>query len=229
MSFGTSGLLYRSNKLMYDRGTETLWVQFEGKPAVGSLADSGLELEVLPVTLTTWGDWVALHPETTVLDINTGIYPARSYLPEDDPVSAYFEYRVGAEPIFPTHERSDLLPQKSSVLGLNINGRPKAYPLTLVKERKIVNDAAGGREVVVISTDGGHGARGYERGGLIFSDPQIMHRVLTVEDAQGRRWRVQEDALVLVDDPSRRLARLESRVSYWFGWFQFHPTTAVYE
>ena len=229
MSFGTSGLLYRSNKLMYDRGTETLWVQFEGKPAVGSLADSGLELEVLPVTLTTWGDWVALHPETTVLDINTGIYPASSYLPEDDPVSAYFEYRVGAGPIFPTHGISDLLPQKSSVLGLNINGQPKAYPLTLVKEREIVNDAAGGREVVVISTDDGKGARGYERGGLTFSDPQIMHRVLTVEDGQGRRWRVQEDALVLVDDPSRRLARLESRVSYWFGWFQFHPTTAVYE
>jgi hypothetical protein len=53
--------------------------------------------------------------------------------------------------------------------------------------------------------------------------------VLTVEDGPGRRWRAQEDALVLVDDPSRRLARLESRVSYWFGWFQFHPTTAVYE
>ncbi len=101
--------------------------------------------------------------------------------------------------------------------------------MTLVKDRKIVNDAAGEWEVVVISTDDGQGARGYERGGLTFPDPQIMHRVIMVEDGQGRWWRVQEDALVLVDDPSRRLACLESRVSYWFGWFQFHPTTTVYE
>ena len=35
--FGTSGMLYRSNKLMYDRATETLWHQFRGEPVVGPL------------------------------------------------------------------------------------------------------------------------------------------------------------------------------------------------
>ena len=49
LEFGTSGMLYRSNKLMYDRSTLTLWNQFLGEPAVGPLADSGIRLEVLPV------------------------------------------------------------------------------------------------------------------------------------------------------------------------------------
>ncbi|MEE3004563.1 MAG: DUF3179 domain-containing (seleno)protein [Chloroflexota bacterium] len=31
LSFGTSGMLYHSNKLMYDRGAKSLWHQFLGE------------------------------------------------------------------------------------------------------------------------------------------------------------------------------------------------------
>ena len=40
--FGTSGLLYRSNKLIFDRETKSLWNTFEGVPVIGRLAGSGL-------------------------------------------------------------------------------------------------------------------------------------------------------------------------------------------
>ena len=229
ISFGTSGLLYRSNKLMYDRGTESLWVQFEGRPVVGPLADSGLELEVLPVTLTTWRDWLALHPDTTVLDLETGVYPSESYRAEDDPTSNYFDYRADPEPQFPTHGGSDLLPEKASVLGLSLDGASKAYPLALLGERKIANDRVGDVDVVAIATDNGEGARAYDREGLTFSDPETVEGMLTVADDLGRRWQVAEDALVLLSDSSQELPRLESRVTFWFNWFQFNPTTAVFE
>jgi hypothetical protein len=49
--FGSSGFLYRSNKLMYDRQTDSLWNQFTGKPVVGPLVDIGLELRQRPVTI----------------------------------------------------------------------------------------------------------------------------------------------------------------------------------
>ena len=93
MSFGTSGMLYHSNNLMYDRGTKSLWHQFLGEPIVGHLADSGTKLDLIPVILTTWIDWLAIHPDTTVLDIKTGVYPITSYSPEDDLQSIYFRYR----------------------------------------------------------------------------------------------------------------------------------------
>ena len=70
--FGTSGLLYRSNKLMWDRQTETLWHQFTGEPVWGSLVDSDIEVGALPSLYTTFGDWFEDHPDTTVLDIETG-------------------------------------------------------------------------------------------------------------------------------------------------------------
>ena len=50
--FGSSGLLYRSNKLMYDTATQSLWNQFTGRPVVGRLTGSGIELKVLPVVIT---------------------------------------------------------------------------------------------------------------------------------------------------------------------------------
>lgn len=51
--FGSSGFLYRSNKLMYDRETNSLWNQFTGQPVVGELVSSEIELKVRPVAITT--------------------------------------------------------------------------------------------------------------------------------------------------------------------------------
>ena len=94
LRFGTSGLLYRSNKLMYDRNTNTLWTQFLGEPVVGPLADSGIVLERLPVVLTTWGEWRTAHPDTTVPIVDPGFYCMESYLREEDSCSAYADYRA---------------------------------------------------------------------------------------------------------------------------------------
>lgn len=57
--FGSSGLLYRSNKLMYDQQTHSLWNQFTGEPVTGDLAFSGIRLKTLPVAITTWADRVS--------------------------------------------------------------------------------------------------------------------------------------------------------------------------
>lgn len=74
--FGVSGKLYRSNVLMYDRqgdsAQESLWSQLMMKAVVGPAAAEGLELKALQSELTTWRDWEAAHPETTVLSLKTG-------------------------------------------------------------------------------------------------------------------------------------------------------------
>src|SRR5262249_22543445 len=71
-NFGSSGLLYRSNKLMYDRQTDSLWNQFTGRPVMGRLTGSRIELKVLPVVLTSWSQWRAHHKDTLVLSLETG-------------------------------------------------------------------------------------------------------------------------------------------------------------
>ena len=71
-NFGTSGFLFNSNKLMYDRATLSMWHSLTGEPVVGKLANSGLELELLPLVLTTWEEWLAENPDTTVLTEDQG-------------------------------------------------------------------------------------------------------------------------------------------------------------
>ena len=63
--FRSSGLLYFSNKLMYDLTTGGLWNQFTGEPVTGSLVDSGVRLNIRPVTLTTWGRLASGSPRHT--------------------------------------------------------------------------------------------------------------------------------------------------------------------
>ena len=223
MSFGTSGMLYHSNKLMYDRGTKSWWHQFLGEPVVDHLADSGTKLDLFPVTLTTWIDWLAIYPDTTVLDIKTGVYPITSYSPEDDRQSIYFRYRNTPVTIFPVPERADVLETHSQVLGLTLNGKSIAYPLELLSRRLVVNDTLGGQDLVVVATDQGIGARAYQRKthefSLLLTGPEDGSLILT--DLNDRRWRVEEDALVLLEHPRQRLLRLPSRASYWFGWYRF--------
>ena len=70
--FGTSGLLYRSNELIFDHETHSLWNTFEGVPVVGALAGSGLRLTPRAVVTTTWGEWRRQHPATNVPSLDTG-------------------------------------------------------------------------------------------------------------------------------------------------------------
>ncbi len=229
-TFGTSGFLYQSNKLMYDRETGSLWSQFLGKPVVGPLADSGLQLQVLPVVLTTWAEWVRAHPDTTVLSIKTGIYPQTVYRPEEDPFSAYFGYRNSPDALFPVWRRSALLPTKALVLGLSIEGHPKAYPLEALEREPVVNDTLGGRSVVIVTAPDAGAARAYERGTHTFSPgrPGDGAGSVVLVDEAGRLWRAEEDGLVQEANPLDRLLRLPSHMAYWFGWYAFHPTTEVY-
>ncbi len=69
-TFAVSGLLYRQNLLFFDYETESLWSQLRGGAVAGPLA--GTSLRLLPVTMTTWQNWKAEHPQTLVLSFQTG-------------------------------------------------------------------------------------------------------------------------------------------------------------
>ena len=228
LEFGTSGFLYQSNKLMYDRKTNTLWHQFRGEPVIGELADSGITLEVIPVALTTWQDWVSSHPDTTVLAIETGVYPAETYLPESDRASIYFNYRNRPDTMFPVPTRSQLLPAKSQVFGLTFNGRERAYPLEILEQEPVINDSLGGVNIVVVTPDKGAGTRAYQRADHFFVEVRKEAGTVVLLDDAGQRWRLGEDELVQAEEATQRLPRLPSRNSYWFGWYGFYPSTEVY-
>lgn len=228
--FGTSGWLYQSNKLMYGRDTNSLWHQFLGEPVVGELVGSGIALDIIPNTLTTWADWVSDHPDTTVLDVETGVYPPSSYLPESDGASIYSAYRNSETTMFPVPERSNDLPTKSRVFGLTFNGQARAYPQEILGAHPVINDSLGGGNIVIVTPDGG-GPRAYQRDDRIFlkvESAETGSPELVLVDDRGISWEMGEDALVNTSDPSMRFLRLPGRSSFWFGWYAFYPATQIY-
>jgi hypothetical protein len=204
---------------MYDQQTESLWHNLTGEPVVGSLAKSGIKLKVLPVVITTWGGWLQGHPDTVVLDINTGF--DRDYTP-DQPYGAYF---AKPDTMFPVSPRDQRLSPKSYVFALQLNDQPKAYPLDIIGAERLVHDSLGDIPLLIIADAATRTARAYERGAHTFSLGADVASL--IEEKSGTVWKVEEEALV---HPSsgERLPRLGGHVSYWFGWYAFYPQTAVY-
>ena len=190
--FGSSGLLYRSNKLMYDTETESLWNQFTGEPVVGELTESEIVLKVLPVVITSWNDWLTAHPDTTVLSLDTGF--DRDYRP-GRPYGAYF---ASPELMFPVVVRDRRLDPKDRIFVLRDGEAEMAWALSLFAGGTALHDRVGGRDVVVIGDAEFETVRAYDSGGRTFSvvadDPAHV-------ESGGALWSVSEDALT---GPGRR-------------------------
>jgi hypothetical protein len=222
-TFGTSGLLYRSNKLMYDRQSFTLWSNLTGEPVVGRLAPSPVRLEILPFTVTTWEDWRAAHPDTTVLKLDDSFGRRWNY---DYRPGAADRARAGVR--FPIWLKSKALEPREEVYALRVGQQAKAYPIDRVLREKVVNDRIGEVEVVVVGDPQSGAVRAYRRDGRTFA-PGSEERQL--KDEAGRLWRLTEEALLpnaesQADLP--RLDRLPGHLSLWFAWYGFFPQTEVY-
>ena len=215
--FGSSGFLYRSNKLMYDRQTNSLWNQFTGRPVVGPLTASGIELNVRPVAITHWKDWLKRHPDTKVLSLDTGHF--RDYTPG----RPYGEYFSSPNLMFPALAPDSRLAPKDYVFALRVAQNEKAWPLSAFAENAVINDTIGDLELVLIGDTGSRTVRAYRAGDRKFAaNAETPDSVTAGSDA----WRVEEDALV---GPSReRLERLPGHIAYWFAWQQYFPNAPLY-
>ena len=225
----------RSNKLMYDRDSHTLWNQLTGEPVAGPLAASGLRLSILPVVVTTWEAWRARHPDTRVLSLDTG------YLRPYQPGAGYGGYFESPSLMFPAALQSDVLDEKERVFALTVGGVPRAYPTKTLAAERVVNDTLNATNVVVIAAgrelsgsgfdrrsgpaawSAGAEVRAFERGEHIFSPAEDGRTVL---DETGVAWVVTERELAGPDGAV--LPRLPGHLAYWFGWLDFNPTTTVY-
>ena len=230
-TFGTSGLLYRSNKLMYDRQTNTLWSSLTGRPVIGELAErDDLMLDFFPVALTTWQEWLEEHPDTGVISNETGYYSPRWYEPEPDPASIYYAYRSSPTTMFPVSDRDVRLDAKDEVLALSAGDVHKAYSIRMLNDLRVVNDTVGDQEIVVLASSISSDARVYERNGSEFTvNPNVLTAAvpMSVTDDRGRVWIVEDDGLA--GPGGELLRRLPSFVSFWFGWYAFHPDTLLFE
>lgn len=224
-TLGTSGLLYRSNKLMFDEETLSLWSTLEGKPVVGKLAGSDLRLRAHPVVTTTWGEWKAQHPETTVLALDTGF--KRDY----SEGAAYREYFATDRLMFEVGETDPRLKNKAEVLVFRLSpagngtGEQQAVAIAadFLRKNPLYHLEVAGHELVVITSPQGAN-RVYNAGPVRLVRYKAADQL---EDAEGRSWKLTEEALVSRQDPTARLPRVPAQRAFWFGWYAQFPKTLL--
>jgi len=139
-TFGVSGLLYQSDVLMFDRESESLWSQLAMKAVSGPAV--GNELNWLPSEHLTWEAWRKKYPHGEVLSTDTGY--KRNYREE-----AYSTYFASDKIMYPVPHTRKELPNKTSVIGVIIDGKAKAYPVKDLPAHNAIKDKVGNKQIVV--------------------------------------------------------------------------------
>jgi len=234
LDFGTSGMLYKSDLVMYDRQTHSLWAQMEGRAIVGDLA--GTKLTSLPTNTLAYGEWKALFPGGKVLSRETGHrrrYGWNPYENYDEPDSQPFLF-------FDQVDRR--LPPKERVVGIVIGNEAKAYAFSLLVKRRVLPDTFNGQPLVVFyrsgtlsALDQGVIARSREVGATAVFSPVLDGKALTFEATEtgfkdketGSLWSLLGRAYQgpLAGKALRPIIHVDA---FWFAWAAFQPKTQIY-
>ncbi len=213
---GTSGFLYRSNKLMYDKATHSLWNTIWGRPVIGPLANKNIELERKSVVTTTWGEWKKRHPDTKVLSLNTGY--SRDY----GEGRAYKEYFANDKLMFTVPKTDSRLKNKDEILGLIFSKHPES-PLAIstkyLSKNPVYHNKVGDMNFVVL-TDSSGASRVYESNGVKFKS---WDQNISATDESETKWALSEAKLE--SSNGKVLNRLPAHRAFWFGWYSAYSNT----
>ncbi len=203
---------------MKDRQTGTIWTHLDGKAIAGPL--EGQRLNIIPIPQTTWGQWKADYADTLVLDPDT---------PFQDRYAR--PVQIG---VFNPNEAiygDDRIPSNTLIVGVEVEGVFKGYPLSELEEAGfVVNDTVGGQPIVVFYDSAARTGVAYLRQ----FDGQVLEFYNVSEDGHeirdretGSLWDV-HGRTVEGAYGEARLEFVPSFISEWYGWSAYHPETQLY-
>ena len=233
VDFGTSGRLYQSALVMYDRQTESLWSHFTGQAVAGVL--TGTRLKLFPVATVSWADWRKAHPDGHVLSRETGHdrdYGRNPYPGYDD---------VSTSPFLFEGKHDDRLAAKTKVIGVRDGGASVAVLHDALVKRRIIDIEMAGRRLVVwakpgtaSALDASSLAEGRDVGATGVFVPAAGGKELHFEAAgdtfrdreTGTTWDVLGRAIA---GPlaGQSLEPVEHVDTFWFAWAAFLPDTTI--
>lgn len=210
--FGVIGV-DKGTLIMYDRQTHSWWNQLFGEAIKGEM--KGQQLQKLPSTMTTWGKWRALHPDTTV------------YVKSSIPYRARFDEEHFAK--IAQQDPEAELAATDWVIGLEGHVDAVVYPAKHLAQARVVNDHLEGQATLVYLSEDLATARVLDR--------EIDGRELTFALAAGDRLRDQETGSLW--DPlsgkaisgelaGQELAPLVSTYALWFAWQKYRPDSRIW-
>jgi hypothetical protein len=237
-TFGTSGLLFNSALVMYDRLTESLWTHYNGE-AIAGIATSE-RLDPISSPLLGWAEFKAAFPDGLVLDRDeTGhnrSYGSNPYTDYDNPSGFPFLYRG---------ELDEQIGAQRRVTGVSVDGVAKAWTLEAISggAARATHDIVGERPVVILWKSGQATALessqidgGRDVGSVGVFLPEAAGQTLDfvaagsvfIDDQTASTWNVFGKA---IDGPLKgtELTPVPHLDTFWFAWFSYNPGTVLIE
>jgi len=234
LDFGTSGLLFNSSLVMYDRQTETLWSHFTGEALLGEL--TGIELEDFALSTVAWSVWRDANPDGLVLSKDTGF--DRSY--GRNPYPGYDD--VNGTPFLFQGDVDGRYTALTRIVGIEIDDEAVGVPLVDLQEAKVLTGEVGQTSFVAWWTEGTASALdsssvadGYDVGATGVFLTEAAGDELTfvaaadglfIDDQTGSSWNVLGQA-VSGELEGTRLEALSHVDTFWFAWSTFQPDTGI--
>jgi len=217
VEFGVSGKLLNSDLILYERKDFTLIQQINGKSIVGNILHE--DLERIPSDTVRWKDWIKMHPDTLVLVSGDQTRSTGKLLPYEDTIRSIRDTK--------TVKTDNRLESHEFIVGIEIKGVIRAYPLRKIRDLNIINDKIEGINIVILNIPGTDFVR------ILKSevDGKILDLELRNENfydkISGTTWDFDGFGIDGVNK-GKILEKIDFVRSFWFGWVAFHPDTELY-
>jgi hypothetical protein len=213
------------NEVFKDAETGTRWQQSSLEAISGPL--KGDHLELYPFLLTSWAEWLRLHPDTLVLK------PLPGYAERIPAKNAQLRrgYPLAKPAPDDVVRRDDRLKAYTKIIGLSVAGASRAFPLDALDRIRVVNEELGGQPILVVHQPQSETTTAFiaRANGMRLTFGEANAGATQIVDRETQsRW----DAYGLCTSGKLKGAQLEMLImepEYWFAWSEFHPNTTIFE
>ena len=208
---------------MRDRETGTWWQQVSGEALHGPL--KGKKLNLIGYEEITFDLWKQEQPGGRVLLPDPEIVKKDHYAKED------WEEQIAKYPVVGKIDKNDPLKPRDLIIGIELNGKAKAYPFAALKKNRAILDSIDGTPVMLLLAKDNLSVRAFET--LLDQTPLSLYikneppSELFFDVNTGTEWNFAGKA-VSGSLAGKELTRIPVLKDYWFDWKNYHPDTAVY-
>ncbi len=236
LDFGTTGMLRKSNLVMWDRQSETWWQQFTGMGVAGKYA--GVELHVLPSMILSFADYRTCFPEGKIL-----VMEKKKQGPPYG-MNPYVKYdSLDRKPRLFFGQADTRLPPMERVVHVSANDQDRIYPYPVLREKRVIMDDPGGKEIVLFYKPGMQSVlderdikKGREIGNAVVFLPYAGNKKLTftwrdgkfLDNETGSEWCI-SGKCIKGKLKGKQLSPYPYTIDFAFAIFAFYREIKIYQ